>query len=543
LDVSGRTRANSVVWGANAALPANFFPLIGAGNSVATAQLEVQVLPGPFRLRPDLTVAYDADLLSAEPTSAVVGDRQVVTYRLVPEARWNDGHPMSDVDFEFSWRIQRSSDPARGGCPDLLSTTGYDQIRSVKGKDGGRTVEVTFSPPYADWKSLFDQQLFPAHVMDRGSAAANCAMIREGWPAAEGIPVSAGPWKIDKANVDVGKGTVVLTPDSAYWGRRPRLDRLTWQTFSSDAAAVVNALASGEIDVADPEPQLDLIGQLRKLEPRVHTEVGPALRFDHLDFNMRNVHLQQIAVRRAIATALDRPHLVRATVGQFDPAARVLNNRMYVNNQPEYQGTNDGKYEHGNADAARRLLEGAGYTLGSDGVYVQRGRRLSLQLMTTAKDRLRINTMQVVASQLKAAGIEIRTFPNLRMFGDKNTPTSLESGEFDIALYAWIAAPFVTPNRSIYETPDGRSAGQQNYTGAGNSRVDTLFRDLAAETDPATLVITANRIDRLMWDDLYTIPLFQRQAIISYNSDIVNIGNNATQVGLGWNANEWELKR
>jgi len=145
LDFSGRTRENSVVWGANATLPTNFFPLISAGSSVATGQLEVQVLPGPFRLRPDLTVAYDADLLSAEPTSAVAGDRQVVTYRLDPAARWNDGHPMSALDFEFSWRIQRSSDPARGGCPDLLSTTGYNQIRSVKGKDGGRTVNVTFS--------------------------------------------------------------------------------------------------------------------------------------------------------------------------------------------------------------------------------------------------------------------------------------------------------------------------------------------------------------------------------------------------------------
>jgi peptide/nickel transport system substrate-binding protein len=543
LDFSGRTRENSVVWGANATLPTNFFPLISAGSSVATGQLEVQVLPGPFRLRPDLTVAYDADLLSAEPTSAVAGDRQVVTYRLDPAARWNDGHPMSALDFEFSWRIQRSSDPARGGCPDLLSTTGYNQIRSVKGKDGGRTVNVTFSPPYADWRSLFDQQLFPAHVMDRGSAAANCAMIRQGWPVAGGIPVSAGPWKIDKASVDVGQGTVVLTPDSAYWGRRPRLDRLTWQTFSSDASAVVGALASGEIDVADPEPQLDLIGQLRKLEPGVHTEVGPALRFDHLDFNMRNVHLRQKAVRQAIATALDRPNLVRATVGQFDPAAQVLNNRMYVNNQPEYEDTNDGEYTHGDANAARRLLEGVGYTLGSDGIYVQSGKRLSLQLMTTPKDRLRINTIQVIASQLEAAGIEIRTLPNLRIFDDKNTPTSLESGEFDMALYAWINAPFVTANRSIYETPDGRSSGQQNYTGAGNSRVDRLFRDLSAETDPAKVTAVANRIDRLMWDDLYTIPLFQRQSIISYNSAIVNIGNNPTLVGIGWNANEWELKR
>lgn len=225
-------------------------------------------------MRPDLTVSYDAELLGSEPTSALAGDRQVVTYRLRPEARWSDGRPVSAADFEFSWQIQRSSDPARGDCSDLLSTLGYDQIRSVAGRDGGKTVEVTFSPPFADWRSLFDQQLFPAPLMDRGKPAANCAMIRKGWPVADEVPISAGPWKIDGASVDVGKGTVVLTPNPAYWGPRPKLDQLIWQSFSSDPEAVVNALASREIDVADPEPQIDLIGQLRKLEPDVRTEIA-----------------------------------------------------------------------------------------------------------------------------------------------------------------------------------------------------------------------------------------------------------------------------
>jgi hypothetical protein len=58
------------VWGANATPPANFFPLISAGNSVATGELEVQVLPGPFRLRPDLTVTYDGELLKCERMKA-----------------------------------------------------------------------------------------------------------------------------------------------------------------------------------------------------------------------------------------------------------------------------------------------------------------------------------------------------------------------------------------------------------------------------------------------------------------------------------------
>jgi peptide/nickel transport system substrate-binding protein len=112
-----RAEEKTAVWGGSANFPENFFPVIGAGISTATGQLAVQVLPGPFRLRPDLTVVHDDELLTSAPSTAVSGDRQVVTYRLNPRASWSDGQPITTEDFAFSWRIQRSADPARGGCP------------------------------------------------------------------------------------------------------------------------------------------------------------------------------------------------------------------------------------------------------------------------------------------------------------------------------------------------------------------------------------------------------------------------------------------
>jgi ABC-type transport system substrate-binding protein len=129
---------------------------------------------------------------------------------------------------------------------------------------------------------------------------------------------------------------------------------------------VVNALRSGEIDLADPPPQLDLLPQLRNLEPAVHREVRPGLVFDHLDFNVTNPHLQQKAVRQAITSALDRQALVRATVGPLHPGAQVLNNRLYVNSQPEYEATNGGplgarrRRRGPPAPRGRRLQRGSG---------------------------------------------------------------------------------------------------------------------------------------------------------------------------------------
>ncbi|HEY6743851.1 MAG TPA: ABC transporter family substrate-binding protein [Lapillicoccus sp.] len=529
-----------VVWGASQLFPENFFPIIGPGNSVSTANIGIQVFPAPFRVRPDLTVVYDPELLTSEPASVVAGGRQIVTYRLNPRAKWSDGPPIGASDFEFSWRIQRSSDPARGGCPALLSTSGYDQIESVTGTDAGRTVVVTLTRPYADWKTLFRQQLFPAHLMDSGDAATNCATVKRGWPAAEGIPVSGGPWKVDKADVDPDNKTVILTPNPAYWGAKPKLERLIWQSFPTDPDAVLGALEAGEVHVADPPAQLDLLEPLRALEPTVVTEIKPGLSFEHLDFNVRNPHLAQKAVREAIATGLDRAQLVRATVGQIDSAAEVLNNRMYLTSQPEYEATNNHRYERADVAAARRLLEGAGYRVGADGVYVKDGARLSLELMTTPANRMRASAVEVIAAQLRRVGFAIRTFVNRDIFGDKDSATSLESGRFDMALYSWLGAPFVMGNESIYASVRGESIGQ-NYTRGGDRRVDRLFEQLAVATTAATIAEIANRIDTLLWENLFTIPLFQRPIIAAHHRAVANVVINASSDGLAWNADDWTV--
>jgi len=130
-------------------------PLIAAGNSVATGNIIGRILPAPFIIQPDFTVAYDEALLTSEPTSEREGDGQTVVYELNPDAVWSDGTDITADDFEFTWQLQRSSDPADGGCPALLSTTGFDQIGSVEGSEDGKTVTVTYDTPYPDWKSIF----------------------------------------------------------------------------------------------------------------------------------------------------------------------------------------------------------------------------------------------------------------------------------------------------------------------------------------------------------------------------------------------------
>jgi ABC-type transport system substrate-binding protein len=64
---------------------------------------------------------------------------------------------------------------------------------------------------------------------------------------------------------------------------------------------------------------------------------------------------------------------------------------------------------------------------------------------------------------------------------------------------------------------------------------------LAVETHPATIVAIANRIDTLLWENLFTIPLFQRPIIAAHHRAVANVAINASSDGLAWNADDWTV--
>jgi peptide/nickel transport system substrate-binding protein len=536
-----------VVFGESTDFPENLNPWISAGNATSVANIEAQLFPSTFDIQPDFTVKYNQDLLTAEPTSQVTGDTQVVTYKLNNDAVWSDGTPITAKDFEFTWRARRSSDPANGGCPALLSTVGYDQMKSVVGSDNDKTVTVTFSPPFADWQSNFSgasDPILPAHVMDKPDPAALCAEITAGWPIADGIPqdISGGPWQLKKENINVGGQIVVLTPNAKFWGAQPKLSQLVIQNIGNDPTTAVQGLQSGELGVIYPQPQLDLVDQVEKLKPNVTSDVNFGLSFEHVDFNTTDPFLSDPKVRQAFGMALDRQKIVDQTVGQFSSDAQVLDNRIWLTNQPEYKDTAPDQYKKQDVAGAKALLESDGFTLGPDGVYTKGGKPLAFQIDTTTNNPLRQTTIEVMIPQLQQAGIKATFNANPDIFAGKEKPASLEAGGFQVALFAWVGNPFVSSTQSIYQTPQGDNIGQ-NYSRAGTPQIDALFAQLRTTPERDKQADLGNQIDTLLWQQLATIPLYQKPTFIAYQSSITGVKDNATQAGPLWNASTWSTKQ
>jgi peptide/nickel transport system substrate-binding protein len=499
---------------ATIAEPTGFNPNTSKDNDTATQNIIENVYPSVFRTHPDLVARLDRDLMdSAELTD----DRpQTVTYRIRRDAVWSDGVPISAADFAYLWQHANGANKRI----DVASTTGYRDIRSITGSADGKTVTVVFARPFADWRSLF-YNLLPSHYVTRQAGGWNTGLDRN----PQQIP-SGGPFRIAG---HVKGESLTLERNPHYWGPQAHLDRIVVR-FLADSAAQADALRNGEVDVIYPRPQLDVVQTVQRL-PGVGSQLRFGLSFEHFTFNLANPILKDLAVRRAIALAIDSQQLLERTVGQVSGSARVLGNRIWLTGQPAYQD-HSGHYGRGDVAAAADLLQQAGWARGADGSWAKGGRQLQLRFSTMTEDPLRVQLGLLLQDQLKRAGIalEIRNVLAEELFGDR-----LPNGNFDLVEFAWIGIPFaVSANRDLYTTKSAL-----NYGGFSDPAVDRLFEQATAELDPTRSAALANQIDRKLWEGLPSIPLFQRPTFIAWRDTLRNMAENPSVEGPLWNAGAW----
>ena len=507
-------------------------------NLAALNYMTILVYPQAFDTTPEFEVVMNKDLLtSAEQTS---DDPQTIKYEINPDATWSDGTPISGKDFIYNWKLQNGkvdadvgeSDPEAATpddatIPDVASTTGYENIESVEGED--KSVTVTFETPYADWKGLFGN-IMPEHILKDV----------KGWNESldeANIPDwSGGPFKFENYQQEK---SVTMVPNEKFWGEKPKIDELV-VVFGLLPEALPEAFENGEIDLAYPQPQVDLVQRLEALSD-IKSQINFGLSYEHIDFNLLNEQLADPAVRKAIAQGLDREELVARTVKQFDDRAEVLNNRIWLNNQPEYED-NAGEYATADKAAATKTLEDAGYTKGSNGIYEKDGKPLSFRISTTGGNQLREDTEEVIQDQLKQIGIDIKIanvegsavfdlfFPESGDFAD---------ADYDIALFAWVGTPFTASSNQSLFIP----GGGQNEMSYENEEVGTLFTEAIQTADREITVEKTNEIDKVLWEDLPTIPLYAKPTLLPARETVLNVVDNASTYGPLWNAVTWGVKQ
>ncbi|WP_405590774.1 ABC transporter family substrate-binding protein [Streptomyces sp. NBC_01190] len=446
------------------------------------------------------TVSPNPDYL----TSATADDssgKQVVTYEINPKAKWSDGTPMSWKDFEASWKAMNGKDKKYK----ISSSTGYELIASVaKGKTDQEAV-VTFSSPFGDWKSLFSP-LYPASVIGTPDGF-NSGYLGK-------IPVTAGPFTFQ--GIDKTAKTITVVRNADWWGSKAVLDKIIYRALDSDATA--GAFANGEVDFFNVGPDSAAYKQAKEVKGAdIRKAAGPNYR--HITFNGTHGALQDVKVRQAIMSALNRQAIAESDLQGLDWDPTPLNNHFFVTNQKGYKDNSAGVGTFDQAKA-KSLLDAAGWKQ-SGAFRTKAGKTLELNFVIPANVSTSANEGKLMQPMLKAVGIKlnIKSVP-LQEFFDKYVNT----GNFDLTAFSWLGTAFpVSSTKSIYAKPVGDNI-QQNYTGVGSAELDTAMNKAAADTDPAQAIADANAADVLIWQEANVLTLYQRPDIYAVKSNLVNIG-------------------
>ncbi|MEU0249399.1 ABC transporter family substrate-binding protein [Streptomyces sp. NPDC006235] len=201
-----------------------------------TLRVAQAVLPSMFRMnasgRPERNPAYleSAEVVETEP-------KQVVLYKLNQQAVWSDGREIGAADFAAQWRALSGKDTAYW----TARNAGYDRIQKIERGDNALEVRVTFSRPYADWRSLFSP-LYPKDVMGTPDS------FNDG--ARKKLKVTAGPFTVKK--VDREDDEITLARNPRWWGEPAKLSEIVLRTVPRDKRAA--ELAAGTLDVAEIDP-------------------------------------------------------------------------------------------------------------------------------------------------------------------------------------------------------------------------------------------------------------------------------------------------
>ncbi|HWN32781.1 MAG TPA: ABC transporter family substrate-binding protein [Pseudonocardia sp.] len=487
------------------AMPNNFNYAEVDGTHIDVATLSGAVLPALFTATAAGGLVRNPDYLSAAAVTSTAP--QVITYTLNPSATWTDGTPITWRDLAAQWHAQGGTDPGYR----TSATTGYDRIASVVMGADERQAVVTFGTPFAEWPGLFSP-LLPA------SLTATPAAFNTAWRT--GMPITAGPFAV--GGVDPVAQTVTLDRNPRWWGMQAKLSRVIFKAY--DPAATPDALANDELDLYKIGPNVDLLRRAQQT-PGAAVRSAPSRLYTQLSFNgAPGAPLADLRLRRALAQSIDRALITRQVLGPVDPGVRPSGNHIYVPGTPEYRDNSDA-LPYDPAGAARTLDELGWVRTGA--TRARGGVALSVRLVYGAAPTYR-DIAAALAHQLAAVGVtaELRQYPSNEIF-----PT-VTSGNFDVALFSWYAtASPLSGSTEIYGSPlggqpDGQPDGnaRQNYGRVASPEIDAAFAAGNAELDEGRRADIGNQVDRLIWREAHSVPLFAWPGAVAVRTELANFG-------------------
>ena len=499
------------------AIPKNLNPIYGTNTSenfLASLAFDELVTNDPQGNDvPDL-----AAVVPTQTNGGISSDGKTVTYRLRRGVKWQDGAPFTSVDVKFSWQAVMNS------RNNVVERRGYDDVRSVDTPDP-YTVVFHLKAPFAPFvNTVFGEsddpyRVIPAHLLSKYADLNQVPFDSQ--------PIGTGPFRVIRF---IQGEEIDYAANDAYFRGKPQIQKIVVH-FVTDHNTRETDLRSGASDLAnDIAPTV--IRDVRN-DDRLAPVMVNAPQFLALEMNTAHPPLDDLRVREAIASAIDKAAIVRNdTYGTAEPATEDLS---------RYYWAYDANVPQIRFDPAQsaKLLDAAGWKPGPGGIRAKDGQPLSFVLeFERGQPTFRAVAVQI-QSELHVVGIDtqIKQFDPTLLYATQTAGGILTNGKFDLALYWWIAGADPDDSQQwtcAYIPPNGN-----NITHLCNKAMDAAESGALAHVDRGQRKAAYAKTQTLLAQNVPADFLFYFRRLYVINPRLKNFTPNG--VSEGWNAYQWSL--
>ena len=447
----------------------------------------------------DTLVQYKDESTELEPALATAWenseDRLTWTFYLRQGVKFHDGTPFNAEAVLFSLNRQHDAMHAFhnvGGVYNYWIDTGLAEIVDKITAVDEFTVQIHLKTAYAPFIYTIAITAFsivsPTAVKKFGDDFTN-------------NPVGTGPFKFVQWDRN---DKIVLAANDAYWGGRPRLDRVIFRSIPDNSVRLI-ALQDGSLHTMEfPNPD-DLV-QIRE-DATLELITQPGMNIGYLAMNMDRQPFDKLKVRQAINHAINKAAIVEYLYqGMGIPAKNPIPPTLW-----SYDDTTE-DYEY-NPELAKQLLAEAGYPDGFE-----------TTLWALPVPRPYIPDGRALAEALQS---ELRNIGVVAKIVTYDWGTYLEktkNGEHDIAMLGWFA-DLGDPDNFFYYLLSKSAAKKPagNIAFYRSDAMQDVLERARASTDREERVALYQQAQAIFHNDVPWVPLAHAQQILVINKKVRNL--------------------
>ncbi|EJV58516.1 MULTISPECIES: ABC transporter substrate-binding protein [Bacillus] len=437
----------------------------------------------------------------------ISSDQLTYTFHLRKDLKFSDGSPLTADDVAFTLTLLH--DKAYEGDKDIsqYAVKGGKEYKEGKANSiegiqvvDPQTIKITTEKVNSQaLTALGGEVLSKAYYGKDYKQNASLDYLK----ALYEKPIAAGPYKFEKY---IPGQEVRFVANENYYAGKPKIPNFIYKITSGDTK--LQLFQTGEVDYTGLGTGDEVLEQAKALE-FANIQIETAASFSYIYMNNNKPYLKDKKVRQALIYGLDRKKYVDTALKGYGTVANVpIHPTSWAYTE---EGVN--KYEY-DKEKAKKLLDEAGWKVGSDGIREKDGQKLKLSYFgpSSAKDSDLL--IPIAKENYKEIGVEFNP-----EFMDFNTMLSkVNKGDYDLAS---VSTPITSdPSETAGEYLSGVNEKSLGYK---NAKVDELIKKGIETVDIEKRKPIYKELYKELSDDPPVILLNYRRTITGYNGNLKGI--------------------